>query len=77
MEWDNTVDAMQHGGVPLADINAGAAKKFAAFRFRASALPSWASFPFPNRVGIPTKKAEKGPFFAETLSFTSGRIDYA
>jgi hypothetical protein len=35
------------------------AKKFVVLRFRANALPSWASIGFPNRVGIPTKKAEK------------------
>src|ERR1700730_7154598 len=52
-------------------------KKFALFRFRANALPSWASFLFPNRIGISTKKTEKWPVFAETLSSTTGRIHYA
>src|SRR5512142_1752645 len=48
------------------------AKKFAVFRFRANALPSWASFLFPNRVGIPTKKAESGPF-SRNPSLITGR----
>jgi len=36
-----------------------AAKKLALLRFRASALPYWASFLFPNRVGQQTKKNAK------------------
>jgi hypothetical protein len=41
------------------------AKKFAGFRFRAKALPSWASFPFPNRLGIAAKKTEKWAVLTE------------
>src|SRR5665213_1977652 len=37
-------------------------KKFDVFRLRASALPSWASFLFPDRLGIARQKTEKGPF---------------
>src|SRR5258708_9368190 len=43
------------------------AKKFVVLRFRANALLSWASFLFPNRVGITTKKTEKWTVFTETL----------
>jgi hypothetical protein len=35
------------------------AKKFVVFRFRTNALLSWASFLFPNRVGISTKNTEE------------------
>src|SRR5438132_14311432 len=35
------------------------AKKFVAFRFCANALLAWASFTFPDRVGISTNKTEK------------------
>jgi len=50
----------------------GAAKKFIAFRFRARALPSWASFPFPNPVGILMKNAKKMGRFYGTLGSQLG-----
>jgi hypothetical protein len=52
-------------------------KKCAVFPFRANALPSWASFLFPNRVEIPTNKAEKWNRFYGNPSFTIGRMSYA
>src|SRR5437660_11884073 len=58
-------DAAQHRGRPAKVV--GTAKKFVVFRFRANALLSWASFLFPNRVGIPTKKTEKWTVFTESL----------
>src|SRR5260221_772499 len=48
------------------------AKKFVVLRFRANALLSWASFLFPNRVGIPTKKTESGTVLTESLRQTPG-----
>src|ERR1700733_11288338 len=56
---------------------AGAGQKVRRFRFRANALPSWASFPFPNRVGITTNKTEKRNRFYGSPSFTIGRNSYA
>src|SRR5438445_11292568 len=53
------------------------AKKFVAFRFCANALLSWASFPFPDRVGISTNKTEKVDRFYGNPSLTTGRIRYA
>jgi hypothetical protein len=38
------------------------AKKFVEFRCRASALPSWASFPFPNGIRIGDKMEKVGRF---------------
>src|ERR1700721_3932491 len=57
--------------------NTGADKKCAVFRFRANALPSWASFLFPNRVGIATNKTEKWNRFYGSPSLTIGRNSYA
>jgi hypothetical protein len=42
-------DAAQHGGAR--HQRKSLVKKFSLFRFRANALPSWASFPFPNWLG--------------------------
>src|SRR5438132_12835163 len=53
------------------------AKKFVAFRFCANALLTWASFPFPDLVGISTNKTEKVGRFYGNPSFTTGRIHYA
>jgi hypothetical protein len=52
-------------------------KKCAVFRFRANALPSWASFLFSDRVGIATNKTEKWNRFYGSPSFTIGRNSYA
>jgi len=46
----------------------GRAKKFAGFRFRANPLPSWASFLFPNRVRMATKKTEKRSVLTEPFA---------
>jgi hypothetical protein len=48
------------------------AKKFVVFRFRTNALLSWASFLFPNRVGISTKNTEKVDRFYGTLGSQLG-----
>src|SRR6201993_1372670 len=47
-------------------------KKFVLFRFRANALPSWASFPFSNWLGYLRTKLKSGPFLRNP-SFTNGR----
>src|SRR5580693_4992879 len=53
---------------------AGGGQKVRRFRFRANALPSWASFPFPNGVGIPTNKIESGTVFTEALRSQLGGL---
>src|ERR1700674_3333876 len=67
----------RHPRKSRAPDNTGADKKFAVFRFRANALPSWASFLFPNRVGIATNKTEKWNRFYGSPSLTIGRNSYA
>ena len=65
-------DASQHGGDLPLRTSRPPAKKFVVFRFRANALPSWASFLFPDAVGIAKKKAEEADRFYGTLGSQQG-----